>query len=224
MDIVLDKYGKETQVMGLRFPACMWVITMMPDDIPIACLAKNIDNNEIVEWEDTEYKNIKPLDKIHDYKTGDTIQWADGERVFKLVYYEADFSASVAYPTMEVIMCSALRHNGEMVCRWTNPDFRGSITAFTWSFCYWAHLLETHYLPKGIDKVYGIISVGNIASNKYHIDVGAKLLGIVNIDGNDFNKYELGTVDIIEQSRRLNYVWFDNKMTKLKDKQELNVG
>jgi hypothetical protein len=233
MNIILDKYGKEHQVTGLWYLADMRVMILAPEDIPIACSATNLDNGKYLEWEDEEYKYMDSLDKIHDFETGGKTQWDKKNRGFRLLSYTADYFVAVIYPEGEAVLCAAIKPNGEQVCRWTRSDFRGSMTAWAWSFGVYGYILETQYLTRGVDRMWGLVHTNNIISNKYYLSVGARLVDKVIVNGADFNKYEQDIVGIVAQAKRLAAIWIDNRLgdiskpsiaiQKLNDKQAINV-
>jgi hypothetical protein len=193
MDTVLDRNGKEFEVRGINFPAYMWVVETS-DCTPVACIAKGA--NDLVEWED--YKGT--LDKVRFYKEGDSVEWADKGKVLRIIGYNADFSAVMSGD--KVLTCSALRGE-ELVCGWTNPDFRGSSTLFAYAIHLSAYLLQS----KGIDKIYWTVSVDNTRGNKHQ---WGRNVSVVEVNGRKFNRYESSVVDCVKLAKDLQYIWRKN--------------
>lgn len=219
MDTVLDRYGNEVEVRGVWFPAEMWVMTSMPDDVPIACFAVNIKDGGGVEWED----GVGLLDIIHNHKMGDVVEW--GGKKYKIGYFKADFSAIMS--GNKTLSCSAIKDDGELVCGWTCPDFRGSNTLYLWSLCFGAYLYETVHLDK--KHIYWLVSINNVLSNKYNSKTGARIVGVINKDGEIFNKYQLDLSNFDNDFQKLKSIWMSKNIDTmfnryLEEKRLVNVG
>lgn len=209
MDTVLDKYGNGVGVVGVWFAAEMWVIVLMPNDIPVACLSIDVNTKVSVGWE--EYEGL--LDRIQRYKEGDTVRWEENGKEFLLAYHKADFSAVMSGE--KVLSCSAIKENGEAICGWTDPNFRGSMTLYVWACCLVKHLLETIYIPKGINDIYWLVGVDNIAPRKLHTGVGAKIDSVLEINGVRYNKCVIKALDMIEYCSKLKLIWMSNSLEEI---------
>lgn len=211
MDIVLDKFGKPIEVLSYYCHADMWVVSLLPQNTPMACVAINVDSKERFEWE--ENPKLELLDRIHSVIEGKSTadEWGISKKKYRLFRYYADFLPLIKFPEKQVVSCIAIKSDGELVCQWVRPDFRGSVTKYAYSYCFLVHVLEMVFVPNGITKIWGWVHKDNEVSNKYHISQGSTLAESKVVDGNIFNKYEQDISVIISKAKRLSGIQFQRE-------------
>lgn len=209
MDIVLDRYGNPVEVMSYYCHADIWVATLLPQDIPMACISINVDTGERFEWE--EDNGLELLDRLDSCVIGESraVELGIKGKDFKIMRYYADFLPLIKFPEKQIISCVALKPDGELVCQWVHPDYRGSVTKYAYSFCFLSHVLENVYLANGITKIYGLVHKDNIVSNKYHVSQGSTFVESINVNGEVFNKYEQSISDIMERAKNYGKLRFN---------------
>jgi len=204
-NVIEDKNGVKVDIYTYCDKSHIVAANEMPKDTPIGGVIQSKSNQLLLNWEDNLYRGVGLIQVLNrwianpvvngKYYTRDNDKGVDHQ--YSIMNYNADFIAVVRRINNVPVACGGVKDDGEVVNFWIDDDFRGSKPMQLHIALAFGYALKYKIIANGIDILYTTTHKDNIASNKYQIKFGYKLVGIVERDGTEYNRYEQSTEDRI---------------------------
>lgn len=197
-NIIEDKSGVKVDIYTYCDKSHVVAANEMPQDTPIGGIIQSASNQVVLNWEDNLYRGTGLLQVLNrwvlnpivngKYYTRDNNKGVDHR--YSIMNYNADFIAIVRRINNIPIACGGVKGDGEVVNFWIDDDFRGSKSMRLHIALAFGYALKHKIIANGVDDLYTTTHKDNVASNNYQLKFGYKLVGVVERDGTEYNRYE----------------------------------
>lgn len=207
--IVTDINNKEYKIYPYRFLASIVSVTIMPEIVPIGCVAKDLDTGGLFHWIDNDFNHDDIIDKISDFVEDNDkcdskiIDNYDYEYDIKLDKFDAEYMTIVRLPGKYAIMSLCITPWGAIKCFWIDKDFRGSKSLRKHIAILFSKTLSNGFIGSRVDKLFTEVYNGNVAAMKSQALFGFLDYGQLEVGGVMYNYSGQKVAECIDNVNKL---------------------
>lgn len=173
---------------------------------PVGCVARQGDTT--LAWEDNTVRGAGLLDlackKANNGKFKREFDFHG--HTLKVERHEVDMFWCHNNADNNIIICVAIKPDGEVLNFWCDADYRKSKSLDMCVDIAYGVALSRGWIAKGIDSLFSLTAIDNIPSVKYQLKIGCKLQGFVTVDGIKFGIYRYSAQSRIDKAKEVAYL------------------